>query len=80
MLDPDLATSNTWRVTSFPATFLMKPGEDAAGMAISAREWNGAAEMRALKTACRMARATSSSNLWTFSRALPPSSRGRQST
>jgi hypothetical protein len=47
VLDPDLATSNTWRVTSRPATFLVKPGGEAAGMAIGAREWNGA-EMRAL--------------------------------
>jgi hypothetical protein len=68
VLDPDLATSNTWRVTSLPATFLVKPGGEGAGRAIGARERNGA-EMRALIV-----------NLWTFSRALPPSSRGREST
>jgi hypothetical protein len=45
--EPDLAPSNTWRVTSLPATFLVKPGGEVAGMAIGAREWNGA-EMRAL--------------------------------
>ena len=47
VLDPDLATSKAWRVTSVPATFLVKPGGEVAGMAIGAREWNGA-EMRAL--------------------------------
>ena len=46
-LDPDLAASKAWRVTSLPATFLVKPGGEVAGMAIGAREWNGA-EMRAL--------------------------------
>ena len=34
-------------MTSLPATFLVKPGGEVAGMAIGAREWNGA-EMRAL--------------------------------
>ena len=47
LLDPDLATSKAWRVTSLPATFLVKPGGEVAGMAIDARESNGA-EMRAL--------------------------------
>ncbi len=47
VLDPDLATSKAWRVTSLPATFLVKPGGEVAGMAIGAREWNGA-EMRSL--------------------------------
>jgi len=47
VLDPDLATSRAWRVTSLPATFLVKPDGEVAGMAIGAREWNGA-EMRAL--------------------------------
>ena len=50
VLDPDLATSNTWGVTSLPATFLVKAGGEAAAMAIGARECNGA-EKRALKTA-----------------------------
>ncbi len=47
LLDPDLATAKAWRVTSLPATFIVKPGGDVAGMAIGAREWNGP-EMRAL--------------------------------
>jgi len=47
LLDPDLATSKAWRVTSLPATFLVKPDGEVAGMAIGARDWNGA-EMRAL--------------------------------
>ena len=47
LLDPDLKTAGAWRVTSLPATFIVKPGGDAAGMAVGAREWNSA-EMRAL--------------------------------
>jgi hypothetical protein len=46
-LDADLETARAWRVTSLPATFLVKPGGEVAGMAIGAREWNSA-EMRAL--------------------------------
>src|SRR5262245_20101628 len=49
LLDPDLATARAWRVTSLPATFLVKPGGEVAGMAIGARDWNGA-EMKALLT------------------------------
>ena len=47
LLDPDLKTSAAWRVTGLPATFIVKPGGEVAGMAVGAREWNGA-EMRAL--------------------------------
>jgi peroxiredoxin len=47
LLDPDTATSSAWRVTGLPATFIVKPGGDVAGMAIGAREWNSR-EMRAL--------------------------------
>ena len=49
LLDPDLATAKAWRVTSLPATFIVKPGGEVAGMAIGARDWNGA-EMKALLT------------------------------
>jgi len=34
-------------VASLPATFIVKPGGEVAGMASGAREWNSA-EMRAL--------------------------------
>jgi peroxiredoxin len=47
LLDPDMATARAWRVTSLPATFIVKPGGEVTGMAIGAREWDGA-EMRAL--------------------------------
>jgi peroxiredoxin len=47
LLDPDLATASTWRVTGLPATFIIRPGGEVAGMAFGAREWNSA-EMTAL--------------------------------
>ena len=47
LLDPELTTAKAWRVISLPATFIVKPGGEVAGMAVGAREWNGA-EMRAL--------------------------------
>jgi peroxiredoxin len=47
LLDADLAASGAWRVTSLPATFVVRPGGEAVGLAFGAREWNSA-EMRAL--------------------------------
>jgi peroxiredoxin len=47
LLDPDLKTAGAWRVTGLPATFIVKPGGEVAGMAAGAREWNSS-EMRAL--------------------------------
>ncbi len=47
LLDPELKTSNAWRVAGLPATFVIRPGGEAVGMAFGAREWNSA-EMRAL--------------------------------
>ena len=47
LLDPDSKTSDRWRVTALPATFLVRPGGEVAGMAMGAREWNSH-EMRAL--------------------------------
>lgn len=47
LLDADLATSRAWRVNGLPATFVVRPGGDAVGMALGAREWNSA-EMRTL--------------------------------
>ena len=47
LLDADLKTSQAWRVTGLPATFVVRPGGEAVGIAFGAREWNSA-EMRAL--------------------------------
>ena len=47
LLDPDSKTSDRWRVTALPSTFLVRPGGEVAGMAMGAREWNSD-EMRAL--------------------------------
>lgn len=47
LLDPDMATARAWRVTALPATFLVRPGGEVAGMALGPREWTSA-EMRAL--------------------------------
>ncbi len=47
LLDPASKTSNAWRVTALPATFLVRPGGEATGMVAGAREWNSH-EMRAL--------------------------------
>jgi peroxiredoxin len=42
LLDPDSATATAWRVTGIPATFVVKPGGEVAGMAIGPRDWHGA--------------------------------------
>jgi peroxiredoxin len=47
LLDPDFTTAGAWRVSSLPATYIVRPGGDVAGVAIGAREWDSA-EMRAL--------------------------------
>lgn len=47
LLDPDSKTSDRWRVTALPATFLVRPGGEVAGVAMGARAWNSD-EMRAL--------------------------------
>jgi peroxiredoxin len=47
LLDPQMATAGAWRVTGLPATFVIRPGGEVAGVALGAREWNSA-EMRAL--------------------------------
>jgi peroxiredoxin len=47
LLDPDSRAAGAWRVTGIPATFIVRPGGEVAGMAAGAREWNSA-EMRAL--------------------------------
>ncbi len=47
LLDGDQRASAGWRVTSLPATFVVRPGGEAVGLAFGAREWNSA-EMRDL--------------------------------
>ena len=47
LLDPDSKTSNGWRVTALPATFIVRPGGEVTGMAMGAREWDSH-EMRVL--------------------------------
>jgi thiol-disulfide isomerase/thioredoxin len=47
LLDGDQRASGAWRVTSLPATFLVRPGGEAVGLAFGAREWNSV-EMRDL--------------------------------
>jgi peroxiredoxin len=47
LLDPDARTSDRWRVTALPWTFVVRPGGEVAGMATGAREWNSG-EMQAL--------------------------------
>jgi len=47
LLDADLRASSAWRVTSLPATFVVRPGGEALGLAFGAREWDSA-EIRAL--------------------------------
>ena len=47
LLDADLKSAQAWRVTGLPATFVIRPGGHAVGMAFGAREWNSN-EMRAL--------------------------------
>lgn len=47
LLDPELRTADAWRVTALPATFIVRPGGEVAGMAVGPREWDSA-EMRAL--------------------------------
>jgi peroxiredoxin len=47
LLDADMAASRAWRVHGLPATFVVRPGGEAVGMALGPREWDSA-EMRAL--------------------------------
>ncbi len=47
LLDADMTTAHAWRITGLPATFIVRPGGEVAGLAMGAREWDSA-EMRAL--------------------------------
>lgn len=47
LLDPDMSTAQAWRVTGIPATFLVRPTGEVAGVAHGPREWDSK-EMAAL--------------------------------
>lgn len=40
LLDPEMRTAQAWRVTGLPATFVVKPGGEVAGVALGLREWD----------------------------------------
>ncbi|MGH7319763.1 MAG: TlpA disulfide reductase family protein [Candidatus Rokuibacteriota bacterium] len=40
LLDPEMRTARAWRVTGIPATFLVKPSGEVAGVAHGPREWD----------------------------------------
>ncbi len=42
-----MATATAWGVSGIPATFIVRPGGEVAGVAVGPREWNSDA-MRAL--------------------------------
>lgn len=50
LLDPDLATAAKWRVTAVPATFIVKPGGDVAGLVIGPRDWTSASMTALIET------------------------------
>ncbi|MBI1736903.1 MAG: TlpA family protein disulfide reductase [Candidatus Rokubacteria bacterium] len=50
LLDPELETARAWRVTALPATFIIRPGGEVAGIAVGAREWAGAEMTSLLET------------------------------
>ncbi len=43
LVDPDLEVSQRWRISALPASFVVRPGGEVAGMAMGAREWNSPA-------------------------------------
>jgi peroxiredoxin len=50
LLDPDMATAQAWRVTGLPATFLVKPTGEVAGLAQGLREWDSKVMLALLET------------------------------
>jgi peroxiredoxin len=50
LLDPKMATAQAWRVTGIPATFLVKPSGEVAGVAHGPREWDGNEMLALLET------------------------------
>jgi len=47
LLDPDAKAAGAWRVNGIPATFVIRPGGEVAGVAIGPRDWNSS-EMKTL--------------------------------
>jgi peroxiredoxin len=47
LVDPHMEAANSWKVPGVPATFVIRPGGEVAGMVIGFREWDSQ-EMRAL--------------------------------
>lgn len=47
LVDPQMEAANAWKVPGVPATFVIRPGGEVAGMAIGIREWNSR-EMKVL--------------------------------
>jgi len=56
LVDPDMTAAAAWRVTGLPATFIIKPDGDVAGMAAGAREWDSAEMLALLETLLPAAR------------------------
>jgi peroxiredoxin len=50
LLDGEMRTMKAWRVTGLPATFLVKPNGEVAGMAHGLREWDSAEMVSLLET------------------------------
>ncbi len=50
LLDPGPATAQAWRVTGLPATFLVKPSGEVAGMVHGMREWDSKEMVALLET------------------------------
>ena len=50
LLDPDMSTARAWRVTGIPATFLVRPTGEVAGVAHGPREWDSREMVALLET------------------------------
>jgi peroxiredoxin len=50
LLDPEMSTAVAWRVTGLPATFLVRPSGEVAGVAYGLREWDSAEMLALLET------------------------------
>ncbi len=50
LLDPNMSAARAWRVTGIPATFLVRPTGEVAGVAHGAREWDSKEMVALLET------------------------------
>ncbi|MEK7878781.1 MAG: TlpA disulfide reductase family protein [candidate division NC10 bacterium] len=50
LLDPDMQAAQAWRVAGIPATFLVKPSGEVAGIVQGAREWDSREMVALLET------------------------------